>query len=157
MSGLQYSNYPGAGEWLRDNLGYSQAVRVADRIECSGQGESWWDETLACRLWELTCGILGGWDPEAQALNFPTDLADEINQAFKNVEITLRNAGGKGWSQVYRVNSYHTDLSPELTALMTQNFGKWMPDHKSIWTMIGVKQLGAPDMHVEIEVVAYDP
>jgi enamine deaminase RidA (YjgF/YER057c/UK114 family) len=26
------------GEWARANLGYSQAVRVGDRIECSGQG-----------------------------------------------------------------------------------------------------------------------
>ena len=40
---------------------------------------------------------------------------------------------------------------------MTEGFRKWIPNHKPIWTQIGVKQLGAPDMHVEIEVVAYDP
>lgn len=39
MSNLKYFDYPGKGEWLRDNLGYSQAVRVGDRIEASGQGE----------------------------------------------------------------------------------------------------------------------
>lgn len=40
MSHLTFSAYPGAGEWMRDNLGFSQAVRVGDRIECSGQGKS---------------------------------------------------------------------------------------------------------------------
>jgi len=57
---------------------------------------------------------------------------------------------------VYRVYSFHTDLSAEVTALMKENFEKWMPDHKPIWTEIGVKQLGAPGMNVEIEVVALD-
>lgn len=40
---------------------------------------------------------------------------------------------------------------------MKANFEKWMPNHAPIWTEIGVKRLGAPDMRVEIEVVAYDP
>lgn len=39
---------------------------------------------------------------------------------------------------------------------MTDNYKKWMPDHMPIWTQIGVKQLGVSNMHVEIEVVAYD-
>lgn len=69
----------------------------------------------------------------------------------------MRDAGGKGWEQVFRVNSYHTDLTQEVTSIMTEQFGKWMPNHKPIWTEIGVKQLGAPNMNVEIEVVAYDP
>ena len=40
---------------------------------------------------------------------------------------------------------------------MTENFRKYMPDHRPIWTEIGVKQLGAPGMRVEVEVVAHDP
>ena len=40
---------------------------------------------------------------------------------------------------------------------MKENFEKWMPEHKPIWTQIGVKQLGAPQMNVELEVVALDP
>ncbi|CAI6089399.1 hypothetical protein V2G26_011355 [Clonostachys chloroleuca] len=137
MSHLKYSVYPGFGEYVRDNLGYSQAIRIGDRIECSGQG---------------------GWAMDAESgLSFPKKIADEIAQAFKNVDLNLRDAGGKGWSQVFRINSYHTDLTPEVTALMTENFRKWMPDHKPIWTQIGVKQLGVPDMNVELEVVAHDP
>lgn len=38
MSGLKYYSYPGVGEWARDKYSYSQAVRIGDRIECSGQG-----------------------------------------------------------------------------------------------------------------------
>lgn len=38
---------------------------------------------------------------------------------------------------------------------MVEGFRKYMPDHQPIWTEIGVKQLGAEDMHVEIEVAAY--
>jgi enamine deaminase RidA (YjgF/YER057c/UK114 family) len=69
----------------------------------------------------------------------------------------LKDAGGKGWTQVFRVTSYHTDLTPEVTAIMTANFRKYMPDHQPIWTEIGVQKLGADGMNVEIEVVAYDP
>lgn len=39
MSHLTYYNYPGVGENNRKNFKYSQAVRVGDRIECSGQGK----------------------------------------------------------------------------------------------------------------------
>lgn len=38
MSSLKYGVYPGLGEWALETRGYSQAVRVADRIEISGQG-----------------------------------------------------------------------------------------------------------------------
>lgn len=99
----------------------------------------------------------GGWD-EDDATSFPKDLKSEIDQAFANVDRNLRDAGGRGWSQVFRVNSYHTyDLTPEVTVFMTENLRRWMPDHKPIWTEIGVRQLGLPGMNVEIEVVAYDP
>ena len=39
---------------------------------------------------------------------------------------------------------------------MSENFKKWMPNHKVIWTELGVAQLGVPEMKVEIEVVAID-
>ena len=38
MSHLQYYCYKGFGEAKREELWYSQAVRVGDRIECAGQG-----------------------------------------------------------------------------------------------------------------------
>ena len=39
MAHLQYSYYPGVGEEATKVHGYKQAVRVGDKIECSGQGD----------------------------------------------------------------------------------------------------------------------
>lgn len=38
MSNLQYYAYPDMGRILLEKHRYQQAVRVGDRIECSGQG-----------------------------------------------------------------------------------------------------------------------
>lgn len=105
---------------------------------------------------------LGGWDPSSTSpdqafTKVEHEIKDEIDQAFRNVELNLKSAGGKGWTQVFRVNSYHTDLTPEVLGRMTENFGKWMPDHKPVWTAVGVTKLGVDGMHVEIEVSAHDP
>ena len=79
----------------------------------------------------------------------------EIDQAFENVDYTLKHAGGKGWSQVYRVVTYSIDIKAQNDRIV-ENFRKWMPNHCPVWTEIGVKQLGADTMNFEIEVEAYD-
>jgi len=38
MSHLQYSDYEGFGQKARKEIHYSQAVRIGDIIEISGQG-----------------------------------------------------------------------------------------------------------------------
>lgn len=86
----------------------------------------------------------------------PKDLYEEIDQAFKNVDYNLKDAGGKGWSQVFRVNSYHTDMAHETLMHMVGNMKKWMPDHQPVWTVVGVTKLALEGMRVEIEVSAYD-
>ncbi|GAB1200342.1 Endoribonuclease L-PSP/chorismate mutase-like protein [Aspergillus pseudonomiae] len=134
MSHLTYYNYPGVGERNRQTFKYSQAVRISDRIECSGQG---------------------GWDPNTG--EFYKEINAQIDQAFANVDLALRTAGGKGWTQVYRVNSYHVPINNEALEAMVRNFRKWMPDHEPLWTCVGVTRLGEDDMRVEIEVVAHDP
>jgi enamine deaminase RidA (YjgF/YER057c/UK114 family) len=101
--------------------------------------------------------ITGGWTAENGVPKFSESVEEQIDQAFVNVDTALKAAGGKGWDQVFRVNSYHLSITPEITARMSQNFKKWMPNHKPIWTQIGVKELGAPGMAVEIEVSAHDP
>ena len=106
-------------------------------------------------LAELTEHLLGGWNRETG--EFLLEINAQIDQAFENVDHNLRNAGGKGWSQVFRVNSYHVPINNEALAAMTRNFKKWMPDHKPIWTCVGVTRLGEDNMRVEIEVVAHDP
>ncbi|KAL2821462.1 YjgF-like protein [Aspergillus cavernicola] len=134
MSHLKYYAYEKLGVKNREAFSYNQAVRVGDRIECAGQG---------------------GWDP--MTFEFALEINAQIDLAFANVERCLKDAGGKGWSQVYRVNSYHVPIDNEALAAMVRNFKKYMPDHQPIWTCVGVSRLGEDDMRVEIEVVAHDP
>lgn len=96
----------------------------------------------------------GGWKPEK--MEFVREINAQIDQAFANVDLALRDAGGKGWSQVFRVNSYHVSINEETMDAMVRNFAKWMPDHCPLWTCVGVARLGEDDMWVEIEVSAHD-
>ena len=97
----------------------------------------------------------GGWDPETSVIH--ADLSDEIDQAFSNVDLTVRHAGGEGWSQVYRINIYLTVMSEEAISALVRNLKKWMPNHQPILTCIGVNELGLEGMRVEIEAVASIP
>jgi len=105
--------------------------------------------------------ISGGWDNAKlkQSFSFDNLIAENIEKeialAFENVDINLKHAGGKGWSQVYRVITYSTDI-PSQHAFINANLKKWMPDHKPTWTEIGVRELGLDTMHFEIEVEAHD-
>jgi enamine deaminase RidA (YjgF/YER057c/UK114 family) len=124
---------PGYGEYMLDNFRYSQAVRIGDRVEISGQG---------------------GWD---DALQFPEAIADEIAQAFRNIERTLATAGA-GWEHVVHVNSYHVGgFPPEVNDAMVKLFRHYMPDRAPIWTEVGVASLALPKMRVEIRVTAIVP
>ncbi|KAL8836930.1 MAG: hypothetical protein Q9170_002730 [Blastenia crenularia] len=143
MSHLKYYNYPGVGEKNKESFRYSQAVRVGDTIQCSGQEEL------------IPAISTGGWDPSTGAFNTETNA--QIDRAFANVDLALKTAGGKGWSQVFRVNSYHVPINNEALEAMKRNFAKWMPDHQPLYTCVGVTRLGADDMRVEIEVQAHDP
>lgn len=101
----------------------------------------------------------GGWDPKQTDINLETlikaDLIEEIDQAFENCDYNLKNAGGKGWSQVYKVVTYSTDIKSQHESIV-KNLRKWMPNHRAIWTELGVKELGLDTMHFEIDVEAYD-
>ena len=121
---------PGYGEGLRDLLHYSQAVRIGNRVEISGQG---------------------GWDDD---LRIPDALEEEIAQAFRNVERTLATAGA-GWKHVVHVNSYHVGgFPPEVNETMARLYREYMPHHAPIWTQTGVEALGLPAMRIEIRVTA---
>lgn len=121
---------PGYGPGLREQLHYSQAVKIGDRVEISGQG---------------------GWNDEFE---FPSSLEDEIAQAFRNVEKTLAIAGAQ-WRHVVHVNTYHVGgFPPEVNETMARLYRHYMPDHAPIWTELGVTALGAPAMRFEMRVTA---
>ncbi|KIQ36207.1 endoribonuclease L-PSP [Variovorax paradoxus] len=124
---------PGYGKQFLDRLHYSQAVKIGNRVETSGQG---------------------GWNDDLQ---FPESLEDEIAQAFKNVERTLATAGAS-WEHVIHVNSYHVGgFPPEVNETMARLYRQYMPNHAPIWTELDVAALGHPDMRIEIRVTAIIP
>lgn len=130
MSTPEFFVTPGYGNTLREALHYSQAVKIENRVETSGQG---------------------GWNDELQ---IPELLEEEIAQAFLNVEKTLATAGAS-WKHVIHVNSYHVGGFPPLVnETMVKMYRKYMPDHSPIWTQLGVAALGLPTMRVEIRVTA---
>lgn len=85
------------------------------------------------------------------------DLAQEIEQAFLNVEHTLQSAGGAGWEQVYQVRTYHVPLDDDALGLLVQCLKKYCPKHQPILTVLGISRLGIKEMHIEIEVSAHVP
>ena len=124
---------PGYGEFMLDKLHYSQAVKIDNQVETSGQG---------------------GWDNDLQ---IPKSLAEEIAQAFQNVERTLATAGAS-WEHVVHVNSYHVGgFPPEVNEAMVKLYRQYMPNHAPIWTQVGVETLGLPTMRIEIRVTAIVP
>lgn len=128
----QFFVTPGYGPRHLEALHYSQAVRIGDRVEISGQG---------------------GWDDHTV---FPEALEDEIVRAFDNVERTLATAGAT-WADVVSVDSFHLAagaIGEEHTGVMVEQFRRRMGDRAPIWTQIGVAGLGAPGMRVEIRVSA---
>src|SRR5499425_665914 len=123
---------PGYGERQLRTFHYSQAVKIGNRLQTSGQG---------------------GWNDNWE---FPESLTDEIAQAFRNVERTLASAGA-AWEHVIEVNSYHVGFPEEVNQTMTERFRHYMPDRAPIWTALGVAALGDPKMRVEIRVTAILP
>lgn len=101
----------------------------------------------------------GGWSPSTPSPsldNFiPASLSAEIDQAFSNVSHTLKSAGGEGWTQVYKIVTYSTDI-PAQHERIVENLRKWMPGHRAVWTEVGVKMLGVEEMRFEVEVEAWD-
>lgn len=130
----QFFVTPGYGPRHLEALHYSQAVRLGDRVEISGQG---------------------GWDDDTV---FPDSLEEEIVRAFDNVERTLATAGAT-WADVVSVDSFHVPTAEDTigddhTRVMVEQFRKRMGERAPIWTQLGVAALGAPGMRVEIRVTA---
>jgi enamine deaminase RidA (YjgF/YER057c/UK114 family) len=84
---------------------------------------------------------------------YPKDLDAHIHQAFKNVEKALKDAGGKGWEEVYSVTTYHVPLDDASLGVCVKYFKEYM-SHKPLWTAVGVPNLAEKEMQIEIVVKA---
>lgn len=130
MSPITFHTYPGLGKTNSDLYHYSQSVRIGPTIRTAGQG---------------------GFDDEGKAIE---PMAEQIRATFRNVEKALQDAGGKGWSQVVALRTYHIDLDASFEAVV-EVMKEFMPNHRPIWVAVGVAKLGE-GMYVEIEAEAHD-
>lgn len=121
---------PGAGETFRQDLHFSSAVKIGNRVETSGQG---------------------GWNNEFE---IPSAIDDEIKAAFRNIELVLSKAGAS-WDHVIHVNTYHVGgFPPIVNDTIVMLYRRYMPNHAPIWTQVGVDSLGLLAMRFEIRVTA---
>ncbi|KAH0848077.1 putative L-PSP endoribonuclease family protein [Fonsecaea pedrosoi] len=154
MGNFTLSSYAGVGQANLKNLSVSQTARIGNRLEISGQGTLQMVIARWCQAANRSFTVTGGWDSRTGVVI--EELGAQIDKAFENVDLALKDAGGAGWSQVYRVRSYHLPLGKDAMDHMVQNFRYWMPNHQPLWTCVGISQLGEEGMQVEIEVAALD-
>ncbi|KAI5275357.1 hypothetical protein E4T47_01669 [Aureobasidium subglaciale] len=133
MSHLQYKAYAGWGETAAKSHNMSQIVRVpaGDIVKMSGQG---------------------GWNPSTGEM--VTDLGGEWAKAFDNVQHALQDIGAKGWESVYKLTVYYTSENELAMKHAEENMWRCFPNHKPVVTMVMVKDLALPGMHVEVDAEA---
>jgi enamine deaminase RidA (YjgF/YER057c/UK114 family) len=79
---------------------------------------------------------------------FSIDAETQIRQTFRNVSITLEEAGAN-WSDVVEINSYHVGLLHQAEATLSIA-AEFLEDPYPAWTAVGVTELILPDALIEI-------
>ncbi|KAH6907413.1 hypothetical protein BKA70DRAFT_1104495, partial [Coprinopsis sp. MPI-PUGE-AT-0042] len=101
--------YPGVGDHMKEQLRCNQAVRIGGQVECLGQ-----------------LPLIGGRKPNIGVL--AKTLSSQIDQSFRNIDLTLKTAGGKVWSHVYRVFIYALNgMNGKGFEAMVRSWKEWMP------------------------------
>jgi enamine deaminase RidA (YjgF/YER057c/UK114 family) len=80
---------------------------------------------------------------------------EQIRQVFRNIAVTLADAG-VDWSDVVEINSYHVGLLSQAEAVL-KVAGEFLEDPYPAWTAVGVTELILPEAMVEISCVAVVP
>src|SRR5262245_41124456 len=85
--------------------------------------------------------------------NIPADLADEARQAWRNVAAILEKAGAS-ISDIVSVRQYLTREEDIKTYIGVRNE---MVTHEPTATLLVTRALARPEIHVEVEAVAFVP
>jgi enamine deaminase RidA (YjgF/YER057c/UK114 family) len=80
------------------------------------------------------------------------DLEKQIEVAFKNIGIVLHEAGAD-FSNIVDMTTFHVGLQRQMETFMKVK-EKFLGDAAPCWTAVGVQELGAPGLLVEIKAVA---
>ncbi|KAF9888968.1 hypothetical protein FE257_008138 [Aspergillus nanangensis] len=137
--GFQFRNWPGAGEKAAAQFGLSHAVIVPPN---------------ACTV------IIGGQVGIRDDGTVPTDLAEEVAEAFDHVERSLKAAGfgEDAWEHVYSVTTYEVEKDGRgIANVVVPIAHKYLKNTKPAWSGVTVKGLAFPELHIEITVQAFLP
>lgn len=129
--GIKAYNVPGIGERVSDLLKISSAVVLpANSRLVVTSGNTGFGDDMKCS----------------------TNISEQVDQAFKNVEAALASAGVKdGFRSVYQMTSYHVP-GPDLTAALDLAIEKYFGGNRPAWT--GVDVAGLYD-GARLEITAY--
>ena len=56
---------------------------------------------------------------------------------------------------MFKLTTYHVGLDEKTLNIIVKCVKEFMPEHKPIWTCLGVAKLARDDMRVEIDVTAH--
>lgn len=100
--------------------------------------------------------LLSGHVPLAEDGSVADTLEEQLEQAFQNLDNTLR-AAGSAMGRVARMTLYVKGYQPEQLETVRAVRDRWLNGHAPASALIGVQALFRPDVRVEIDAVAMLP
>lgn len=97
--------------------------------------------------------LLSGHVPLAEDGSVADTLEGQLEQAFQNLDNTLR-AAGSAMGRVARMTLYVKGYQPEQLETVRAVRDRWLNGHAPASALIGVQALFRPDVRVEIDAVA---
>lgn len=149
MSYLEYSNYKGFGEHMREVLWYSQAVCIGDRIEIAGQGTS---SAFAQAVLPDESQAAGTQTPA----RFMPICQKNSSKRFPMSSWRSRTREARVGTRCTEFASTFLTRATRLAGLLVQNLRRWMPNHQPVLACVGVKELVLNGMRIEIKAYAQD-
>lgn len=119
--GLRCVNSPGLGEKLSSLLHISGAIVIPPNASTA-----------------VTSGQTG----YSADMTYPSDLKEEVMNAFQNVEDQLLAADVEdGFRSVYRMTTYHTEMGDAMTKALEAATEKYFGKNRPAWAGVGVTEL----------------
>ena len=119
---------PESGKSAYKNFHFSQAVKSANLLICSGQI---------------------GTNPD---YSIPENPEDEFRNAWKGVGEVLKEAG-LGFENIIEYTTFHVGLNEHIRTFMKVR-DEVLSEPWPAWTAIGISELAMPGARVEIRVIA---
>ena len=96
---------------------------------------------------------VSGHTGESQDGMFPPDAEQQIRGTFRNIQLTLAEAGA-GWPDVVELTSYHVGLREQFPEPAFKVASEFLLEPYPCWTAAGVTELFDAEAVVEISCTA---